>query len=39
MDYLSELTEKGKRARQAARKLATLSTTIKNQALVSMRML
>jgi len=36
MDYLSELTEKGKRARQAARKLATLSTTIKNQALVSM---
>ena len=36
MDYLSEITEKGKHAKQAARKLATLSTTIKNQALVSM---
>jgi len=36
MDYLSELSAKGKRAKQAGRKLATLSTAIKNQALVSM---
>jgi len=36
MDYLSELNAKGKRAKQAGRKLATLSTAIKNQALVSM---
>lgn len=36
MDYLSELQTKGKDAKQAARKLAVLSTTIKNQALVSM---
>ena len=36
MDYLSELTAKGKNAKQAGRKLATLSTTIKNQALVRM---
>ena len=36
MDYLSELMSKGKSAKQAGRKLATLSTTIKNQALVSM---
>jgi len=36
MDYLSELTAKGKKAKQAGRKLATLSTAIKNQALVSM---
>jgi len=36
MDYLSELTTKGKEAKQAGRKLATVSTAIKNQALVSM---
>ena len=36
MDYLSELTAKGKNAKQAGRKLATLSTVIKNKALVSM---
>lgn len=36
MDYLSELTAKGKNAKQAGRKLATLSTAIKNKALVSM---
>ncbi|MBP2625996.1 MAG: Gamma-glutamyl phosphate reductase [Firmicutes bacterium] len=36
MDYLSELTAKGKNAKQAGRKLATLSTAVKNQALVSM---
>ena len=36
MDYLSELTAKGKSAKQAGRKLATLSTAIKNQALVCM---
>ncbi|WP_378953174.1 glutamate-5-semialdehyde dehydrogenase [Pelosinus sp. sgz500959] len=36
MDYLSELTAKGKSAKQAGRKLATLSTSIKNKALVSM---
>lgn len=36
MDYMSELTAKGKNAKQAGRKLATVSTAIKNQALVSM---
>jgi len=36
MDYLSELTAKGKSAKQAGKKLAILSTTIKNEALVSM---
>ncbi|MBC8014435.1 MAG: glutamate-5-semialdehyde dehydrogenase [Sporomusaceae bacterium] len=36
MDYLAELMSKGKSAKQAGRKLATLSTAIKNQALVSM---
>jgi len=36
MDYLSELTGKGKKAKQAERKLAILSTEVKNQALVSM---
>lgn len=36
MDYLFELSSKGKNAKQAGRKLATLSTAIKNQALVSM---
>lgn len=36
MDYLSELTAKGKSAKQAGRRLATLSTAIKNKALVSM---
>lgn len=36
MGHLSELEVKGKSAKQAARKLATLSTTVKNQALVSM---
>jgi len=36
MDYLSELIAKGKKAKQAGRKLATVSTAIKNQALVSM---
>jgi len=36
MDYLSELRTKGKNAKQAGRKLATLSTAIKNHALISM---
>lgn len=36
MDYMTELTEKGKTAKQAARTLATLSTILKNQALVAM---
>lgn len=36
MDYLSELTAKGKSGKLAGRKLATVSTAIKNQALVSM---
>jgi glutamate-5-semialdehyde dehydrogenase len=36
MDYLSELQVKGKKAKQAARKLGTLDTTVKNQALVCM---
>ena len=36
MDYAAELNEKGKVARQAARKLAVLSTDVKNQALQAM---
>jgi glutamate-5-semialdehyde dehydrogenase len=36
MNQLSELQIKGKGAKQASRKLATVSTTIKNQALESM---
>ena len=36
MGYITELTEKGKAAKQAARKLATLSTALKNQALLAM---
>lgn len=36
MDYITELTVKGKAAKQAARKLATLSTAAKNQALIAM---
>lgn len=36
MGHLSELQVKGKKAKQAARKLATLSTIIKNQALNNM---
>ncbi|WP_094604731.1 Gamma-glutamyl phosphate reductase [Sporomusa silvacetica DSM 10669] len=36
MDYIGELTEKGKAAKQAARKLATMSTALKNQALLAM---
>lgn len=36
MDYITELTEKGSRAKRAARKLATLSTAVKNQALFAM---
>ncbi|CQR72539.1 Gamma-glutamyl phosphate reductase [Sporomusa ovata DSM 2662] len=36
MDYISELTEKGKDAKQAARKLATMSTALKNEALLAM---
>ncbi|MBP2634944.1 MAG: proA [Firmicutes bacterium] len=36
MDYVTELTEKGKAAKQAARKLATMSTALKNQALMAM---
>jgi glutamate-5-semialdehyde dehydrogenase len=36
MDYITELTEKGKAAKQAARKLATMSTALKNQALMAM---
>jgi len=36
MDYIAELAEKGVVARQAARRLATLSTAIKNQALYAM---
>ena len=36
MDYITELTEKGIRAKRAARKLATLSTAVKNQALFAM---
>lgn len=36
MDYVTELKEKGKAAKQAARKLAALSTAVKNQALLAM---
>ncbi|MDF2569088.1 MAG: proA [Sporomusa sp.] len=36
MDYITELTEKGAVAKQAARRLATLSTAVKNQALLAM---
>lgn len=36
MDYITELTEKGKAAKCAARKLATMSTALKNQALIAM---
>jgi glutamate-5-semialdehyde dehydrogenase len=36
MDYLVELREKGAKAKQAARQLALLSTTVKNQALLQM---
>ena len=36
MDYLSELQTKGKNAKQAARKLSTLNTKVKNQALICM---
>ena len=36
MDYAAELNQKGKVARQAARKLAVLSTDVKNQALQAM---
>lgn len=36
MDYLLELNEKGKKAKQAGRKLATVSTEIKNKALSCM---
>jgi glutamate-5-semialdehyde dehydrogenase len=36
MDYTVELREKGHKAKQAARKLASLSTDVKNQALIHM---
>jgi len=36
MEYLAELTDKGRQAKQAARKLATLSTAAKNQGLAAM---
>lgn len=36
MDYITELAEKGAVAKQAARRLATLSTAVKNQALLAM---
>ncbi len=36
MDHITELTEKGGKAKLAARKLATLSTAVKNQALLAM---
>lgn len=36
MDYITELTEKGKAAKQAARKLATMPTIMKNKALLAM---
>lgn len=36
MEYLAELTDKGRQAKQAARKLATLSTAIKNKGLAAM---
>ncbi len=36
MDYITELEDKGRIAKQAARKLASLSTAVKNQALFAM---
>ena len=36
MDYITELNEKGRLAKNAARKLAVLSTAIKNRALIAM---
>ncbi|WP_425060640.1 Gamma-glutamyl phosphate reductase [Sporomusa carbonis] len=36
MDYMAELAEKGAIAKQAARKLAALSTSVKNKALLAM---
>ncbi|MDF2874259.1 MAG: proA [Sporomusa sp.] len=36
MDYINELAEKGRVAKQAARRLASLSTVVKNQALLAM---
>lgn len=36
MEYLAELTDKGRQAKQAARKLATLSTAVKNKGLAAM---
>lgn len=36
MDYIEELIQKGKKAKAAARKLATISANIKNQALMKM---
>lgn len=36
MDYLSELGEKGRQAKLAGRKLATISTAVKNKALLCM---
>ncbi len=36
MDYITELADKGAAARQAARRLATLSTAVKNKALLFM---
>ncbi len=36
MDYLSELKDKGRLAKQAAARLATLPTTVKNSALTAM---
>jgi len=35
MDYVAELDNKGREAKRAARKLATLSTVVKNTALIS----
>lgn len=36
MDYLTELREKGEKAKQAARRLAVLPTAVKNRALLAM---
>lgn len=36
MDYRSELSEKGRQAKLAGRKLATISTAVKNKALICM---
>ncbi|WP_371371512.1 glutamate-5-semialdehyde dehydrogenase [Sporomusa aerivorans] len=36
MDYVTELTEKGRIAKQAARKLAVMSTAVKNKVLMAM---